>query len=77
MPEFTVIGLYDDGEVFTDNVQAATAYDAMQNVASALNRLNRTVDLQILGAVEGEVDLIAACQESGKAAYAQDLTSDR
>ena len=71
MTKFTVIGLYDSsGQVFADYVEAEDAYAAMRIVAT--NALTPG-DLQILGAVQGGRQLYAACEDSGKAAFAVDL----
>lgn len=74
MPSYTVIGVYDsDGKVFADQVEAEDAWAAMRVSAVASQGSS---DLQILGAVEGHATLTPACDDSGKAAYACDLTED-
>jgi len=71
MTKFTVIGLYDSsGQIFADYVDADDAHEAMRIVA---NNALTPGDLQILGAVQGGRHMYAACEDSGKAAYAVDL----
>jgi hypothetical protein len=69
--QYTVIGIYEStGQVFSDYVEASDAYEAMRLVAYATEVPE---DLQILGAVQGGRLMHAACEDSGKAAFAIDL----
>lgn len=70
MKDYTVIGIWDEtGVVYTEHVNAASPHEAMRIVASG----GYPPD-QILGALEGSHFLTAACEDSGKAAYVEDLT---
>ena len=70
MPDFTVIGIYDDGETFAEHTSAFTPLDAMRRVAA---EVQHNAELTIVGAVEGNVILTPPCADSGRAAYACDL----
>ena len=70
MTRYTVIGAYEDsGQIYADFVDAETPYEAMRLVAMA----TEATDLMILGAIEGNHQMHAACKDSGCVAYAVDL----
>ncbi len=69
MQKYTVIGLWDDtGVVYAENLIADGPHEAMRKVAAG-----NYPPSQILGAIEGTHNLTAACEDSGKAAFVQDL----
>ena len=69
---YTVIGYYEsDGQTFADHINAANTFDAISLVSASASRL--ATDLVIVGAIEGEHELVAACEDSGKIAFAIDL----
>lgn len=70
---YTVIGLYGDGQTYADHFQAADPHEAMRLAAVALSPDD---DLDILGAIEGEHQLTAACEDSGHCADARDLLGE-
>ena len=73
---FTVVGVYDDtGQVFADHVIARDAHEAMRLTSQPVAAWPGT-ELQIIGAIEGHHTLTAPCEDSGKAAYASDLSED-
>lgn len=68
----TVIGLHDGtGEVYADHFDATDPHEAIRLAAAADNAPS-----QILGAIPGKHQLTAACEDSGKAAYIEDLQDD-
>ncbi len=79
MPEpeqhpFTVIGVWEEtGEVLAEHVFAADPHEAMKLVSGCRDD---PASLTILGAVDGKISLIAACEDSGKAACALDLCGE-
>jgi hypothetical protein len=70
--KYTVVGVYDStGEVFDFPVkEAESAADAIQIAASDCDY---DKDLQIIGAIAADVDVIPACEEAYKSAYACDF----
>jgi hypothetical protein len=65
-----VIGAYEDsGQVYADFVDAETAFEAMILVSQA----TESIDLMIIGAIEGSHQMVAACEDSNSVAYATDL----
>lgn len=70
MPMFTVIGMYeDDNQTFTDVIHANNALEAMR--LSAITAHNPT--LIIVGAIKGDHQIIAPCEDTGTAAYSTDV----
>ncbi|HME10986.1 MAG TPA: hypothetical protein VKG25_28285 [Bryobacteraceae bacterium] len=69
MQTYTVVGLWDDtGVVYAENLTADGPHEAMRKVAAGNDPPS-----QILGAIEGSHSFTAACEDSGKAAFVQDL----
>lgn len=71
MANYTVIGVYDeDGQVYCGLVEnCSSALDAMIQVAES----NVDDGLQILGAIEGNHQIVTPSDETGNSAYAVDL----
>ena len=68
--KYTVVGLWDDnGQVFSATADATGPHEAIKIVAQNDDSDN----LQILGALEGELTMTCACEDTGKAAYTVDL----
>jgi len=62
--------VYDStGEVFCDTANGRDAHEAIATVAAK----HAESDLEILGALPGDVMLTPACEDSGKCAAASDL----
>jgi hypothetical protein len=72
MLQFTVIGIWDTGLIFREQVNASDSWDAVRAAASSVER-DDARKLQILGAIPGHHDLIPVGEETDRAAYAIDL----
>ena len=76
MKKYTVIGLYEEsGEVFADHVECYEG-ESPARVVSLLRCGESDVDprmVAIVGVVEGHVQMLAPCEDSGCLAYACDL----
>lgn len=68
---YTVLGVYDNGQVFSDLTKASSAFEAMQQVSK---NLVEVTELSIIGTIEGEHRITTPCEDNGMAAYACDLT---
>lgn len=78
MHKFTVIGYYEEtGQTFAYLVRAADPHAAIQIAVNGdyIDMCNSS-DVVIVGAVKGDVDLTAPCDESGAIAYACDLIQE-
>lgn len=74
MDKWTVIGLYEDtGQVYTEVATASDAFQAMVNVAASI--IDGADSLVILGAVQGEHELVPPGIDSGTATYTADLAA--
>lgn len=70
MKTFTIIGVWDNGQVWIEPAKGADAYEAMK---AATRNLVEKDELSIVGAIEGEHTLITPGDDNGMAAYACDL----
>lgn len=76
MKTYTVIGIYDStGQVYASSAEANDPFEAMRLVAHGVAEDDRD-DLQIICAVEGDLSVRCPCDDSGKTAYASDLTDE-
>ncbi len=76
--KFTVIGYYEySGETFAYHILARNPQEAIAlAVGGDYIDMSDSSDVAVLGAVNGWVGLTAACEDTGKVAYASDLTQE-
>lgn len=76
--KYTVIFLDDTTGVVGTCVQTADdQHEAMRITANEIEAKNsNSSNIQIICAVTGDVETCPPCEDSGKAAYVADLTSD-
>ena len=73
MPSYTVVGYYDDTmQGFADTVEAVDALAAMVQIA---NTSSPNGNLNIIGAFEGEHELIGPSDETDNISAAVDLAA--
>ena len=72
MKQYTVVGVNDsNSQTFCLHVEANDPHEAMSLVS--VNVLKADADYCVIGAIEGNVELVSPDEDSGKAAYASDL----